>query len=103
MNKWNSMHTHKRSKFLIQYRSIHIKAIWIRTIQHQKFNIILSTGFHNIMQCRNISIKSCPNILNVENNNIYSAFQELGKGIDLESLTKIDEAQCKNKNINPPI
>ena len=46
---------------------------------------------------KNTAIKDKVSSLNTQmqviHNNIYSAFQELGKGIDLESLTKIEEAQ----------
>src|SRR6478672_8345058 len=52
----NRLHSHKGFELWIQYRSINIKAIWIRPVEDDEWNIVLNRRFHVQLHRRNESV-----------------------------------------------
>ena len=72
MQQWNRVDTDKRFKAFLTHRTIY-EVIRIRTVEHKKFNAVLSTRLHDIMHCAYICIETCAYILNIEYNHIQPA------------------------------
>ena len=66
----NLMHSNERLMLHIKDWTVNIPSIWIGSIKKQQGNIIFRTGFHHIMQCRDICIESDSHILYIKQHQV---------------------------------
>ena len=64
------MHTDERPVFRIEHRAVDVKAVRIRTIQHDHPHVVVGTGLHHVMHRRQVRIIAQADVLDVEQHDV---------------------------------